>query len=77
MHWGKFFHPDDAVLKTFGGDVFALKQLIAQTSSDKFKNCWTERLLFGNANCPFDSNFDEYAARLEHEREQEQLKKKK
>ena len=44
-----------------------LQSLIEDTGSDKFRNCWTERLIFGNENCSFDSNFDEYAARLEHE----------
>jgi len=53
VHWGKFFHPEPeyGLFSSFGDDLAQLKQLIDQKASNKFKNCFMERLLYQNDNC--------------------------
>lgn len=67
VHWGKFFHPTPnyGLFSTFDDDLDQLKELIHYKSTRKFKNCFTERLLYDNQDCPYASNYAAYAASLE------------
>lgn len=65
VHWGKFFHPrpDFGDFATFEDDLPTLRSLIETKSTEKFQNCFSQRLLYGNDNCQFPSNYERYAAR--------------
>lgn len=48
VHYGKFFHADPAIWKTFGDDLENLKAKIDSTGSHRFLNCWSGRHIFGD-----------------------------
>lgn len=73
VHWGKFFHPepDYGLFSSFVHDLGELKHMIKVSGNRKFINCFAERLLYDNEDCPMGSNFEKYAAQLEAKKREE------
>ena len=60
VHWAKFFRPEPefALFETFDDDLELLKTQIDSFENNKFKNCWIERILYGNYDCSQDSIYE-------------------
>ena len=59
VNWGTYWHAeaDFGLFETFDTDLDDLKKAIDAYPDNKFKNCWIERVLYGEENCPLESNF--------------------
>ena len=75
VNWGKFWHvdPDYSPFDTFGDDLANLKQRIDAYPNNKLKNCWIERVLYGNSSCTLKSNYEDTLKKMARNKPQEKV----